>query len=808
MSKKGKNMLIKNPDVKIIRLSGLSDKELLTLSKAMTLSLNMEEMTAVQAHFKKLKREPTDIELETIAQTWSEHCKHKVFTSSVEMTIQGEKRIYKNLFKDTIRKATETVRKKMGKKDICLSVFVDNAGIIKFDKTHSVAFKVETHNHPSALDPYGGANTGIGGVIRDILGCGLGAKPLFNTDIFCFAYPDLPHSEVPQGILHPKRILKGVVAGVRDYGNRMGIPTVNGSVNFHENYLGNPLVYCGTAGMIPNNKIDKITKGGYDIISVGGRTGRDGIHGATFSSAELTTESETVSSQAVQIGNPIEEKRTLDIMLKARDKDLYINVTDCGAGGFSSAAGEIAKATGADIFLDKAPLKYAGLKPWEIFLSESQERMVFIVSPKKTAKFLKLCASEDVEATVIGKTTKLKRLRLYYKKELIGDMDMKFLHEGVPKRHAKVDYRPEIEKESPLTKSVDYGIVLKELLSEPNSASKESIIRQYDHEVGGGTFLKPLQGVKNDGPGDAAAVTPFLDKPEKTVLVSNGINVYYGLKNPYKMALSVIDEAFRQIVVSGGNPKHTAILDNFCWGNPTRDEQLASLVMAAQGCYDAAVAYSLPFISGKDSFYNEFAIGNKVISIPPTLLISAISVTDSDCLTQAYFKGNGNLVYVVGLTKNELGGSAFYRNIKKDDGIVPSVEFEQALKSYESFYTAIKGNLVESAHDCSENGLAGTIAEMAFSGERGVKVNLRAVPTEKSIKQDWQILFSESNSRFVVEVKPVNRAAFENTMKGSPCAAIGSTDNSGKLVVEGLEGTIILNENISDLKKAWTKEII
>jgi phosphoribosylformylglycinamidine synthase len=799
-----------SPVVSVIPLSQASDNRLLEISRTMGLSLNLTEMKAIQAKFRSLRREPKDIELETLAQTWSEHCKHKVFSSSVELKLGGKTIRYDNFFKETIRRTTAEVRKSKGKKDFCVSVFTDNAGIIRFDETHSVAFKVETHNHPSALDPYGGANTGIGGVIRDILGCGLGAKPLFNTDIFCFGPPDFPDDQVPKGVMHPRRIMRGVVAGVRDYGNRMGIPTVNGAVWFHDRYLGNPLVYCGTAGIIPNNRIAKRTPPNCDIIAAGGRTGRDGIHGATFSSADLTTESETISSQAVQIGNPIEEKKLLDIMLKARDLGLYVNVTDCGAGGFASATGEICKETGADVWLDKAPLKYQGLKPWEIFLSESQERMVFIVRPEKTKELIRLFASEDVEAVVIGRTTGNGHLRLFYAKELIGDLDMEFLHEGTPPRTYKVAWKPSSSKDPVIKRSsIDCASLLKRMLSHPNSASKETIVRQYDHEVGGGTFLKPLQGSRSDGPGDASAVAPFLDKPEKCVFVANGMNPLYGLSDPYRMAVSAVDEALRQITAAGGPPEATAILDNCCWGNPDGEGQMASFVMAIRGASEAATAYGLPFISGKDSFYNEFLMKGKRISIPPSLLISSIAVGETRNITPSWFQGPDRIVFLVGITKNELGGSSFYNILKKSGGSVPGADLKNAPQTFRAVHAAISSGLIDSCHDLSENGLAGALAESAFSGEVGVSADLVKVVRTSDCKSDPTLLFSESNTRFLCGVKAADADRFSALMKkhGIRNSAIGRTDASAVVRIAGLDGSIVLEESCEALKRAWQTRI-
>jgi phosphoribosylformylglycinamidine synthase len=414
-------------------LRDLDDAALEKLSRDGQLSLSLAEMRTIQAHFRELRRDPTDAELETLAQTWSEHCSHKTLKGRIDFTdADGSVRRYDNLLKETIFAATQEIRRRLGDADWCVSVFADNAGVVRFSDDYHVCFKVETHNHPSAIEPYGGANTGLGGVIRDPLGTGLGAKPICNSDVFCFAPPDTPPESLPPGVLHPLKVMKGVVAGVRDYGNRMGIPTVNGAVCFDERYLGNPLVYCGTVGLIPVDRCQKQPRDGDWIVAVGGRTGRDGIHGATFSSVELTSESERVSGGAVQIGNAIAEKKLLDVLLQARDEGLYHAITDCGAGGFSSAVGEMAEGLGASVQLDKAPLKYAGLSYTEIWISEAQERMVLAVSEEQWPALRKLCASEDVEATILGRFEATGRLRLSYEGRQVADLDMHFLHNGRP----------------------------------------------------------------------------------------------------------------------------------------------------------------------------------------------------------------------------------------------------------------------------------------------------------------------------------------------------------------------------------------
>jgi len=608
----------------------LDDDALVALSKEKDLFLNLVEMQTIQKHYQQLDREPTDIELESIAQTWSEHCVHKTLKSSVELSIDGKQVHFDDLLKETVFKATKQLDKKW-----CISVFADNAGVVEFDEDSAVCFKVETHNHPSALDPYGGSATGIGGVIRDPMGTGLGARPIANTDIFCFGEPDKKLKDIPKGVLHPRRIMKGVVAGVRDYGNRMGIPTVNGAIYFDDRYMANPLVYCGNIGLMDKNKCFKNPQTGDLIIMVGGRIGRDGIHGATFSSGQMTHEHETVFSHAVQIGNPITEKKMLDVLVQANEAGLYEAITDCGAGGLSSAAGEMGEDLGAEIDLEKAPLKYAGLNYTEIWISEAQERMVIAVKPENLKAITKIFDDENVESTVIGKFTSDKKLKLRYNGKQVGELDMDFLHHGVPKYSRKAIWVAPKLTEPSVPEKDNYNDELLRILSSYNVASKEWVIRQYDHEVQGGSVVKPLTGVANDGPSDAAVIQPKLNS-NKGLAISCGMNPLYGDIDPYWMALAGIEEAIRNLVCVGGRADRIALLDNFCWGDCTRPETLGPLVRAAQACYNGAMAFEAPFISGKDSLNNEFACEDGTqISIPSTLLISAMSIVDdiNKCVT-------------------------------------------------------------------------------------------------------------------------------------------------------------------------------
>ena len=770
------------------------DEQLLEISEKGQMYLTVEEMKAVQKYFVTLGRKPTDVELETVAQTWSEHCMHKTFKGIIDYN--GEH--IDNLLAKTVMKATSDLNKSW-----CVSVFKDNAGIIEFDENFNICFKVETHNHPSAIEPYGGANTGIGGVIRDTLGTGLGAKPILNTDVFCFGPLDMPQEEIPESVLHPKRIFKGVVSGVRDYGNRMGIPTANGSIFFDERYIGNPLVYCGNVGLIAKDKCEKESYKGDLILLVGGRTGRDGIHGATFSSVELSHESEMVSSGAVQIGDPIMERKVTDALLIALDRGLYNNITDCGAGGLSSAVGEMGEKLGAVVDLEKVPLKYDGLSYSEIWISEAQERMVLSVPLENMEEIRSVFEGENVEATFIGEFTGDKRLHLRYKGETVADIEMSFLHDGVPRTTRKATWHLPSHKEPDIKEKNDYGEDLKKILSSWNVCSKEWVIRQYDHEVQGGSVLKPLVGVDNDGPGDACIVRPVLGS-DKGVIVSNGMNPKYGDIDPYHMASSAIDEALRQVVSVGGSLEEVALLDNFSWGNTSKPECLGGLVRASRGCYDIALYYGTPFISGKDSLNNEFKTEDKTIAIPPTLLISAICVMpDVSKAISMDVKSPGNLIYIIGMTKNELGGSHYYYTHGFVGNSVPKVDTETAKRTMDLLANATGKGLVRSCHDCSEGGIAVTAAEMSFAGGYGMELDLSQVPVEEGIVRDDVVLFAESNTRFVVEVEQQKQREFEATIEGTSYGRIGKVVENDMFTVLSMSGEKVISEKIADLKEAW-----
>lgn len=786
-----------------VPILGMTDAELIKTSKEGQLSLSIDEMRIIQAHFATVGRNPSDCELETIAQTWSEHCSHKTLKGGVEK--RG--RSYRNLLKETIFAATSKLNA-----DWVVSVFADNAGVVSFDDTHDVCFKVETHNHPSAIDPYGGANTGIGGVVRDPMGTGLGAKPIANTDVFCVAPPDFPVDCLPPGVLHPRRVLKGVVAGVRDYGNRMGIPTVNGAVAFHPDYLANPLVFCGTIGLIPRGMSEKSVVNGDLIVAMGGRTGRDGIHGATFSSIELTSESEVVSSGAVQIGNAITEKMVLDVLMQARDRGLFRAITDCGAGGFSSAVGEMGADLGAVVHLENAPLKYEGLSYTEIWISEAQERMVLAVPPEKWEALKALSESEGVESTVLGTFVNSGRLTLQYHGEVVGDLDMHFLHEGRPKVNRRAESVPIQTFEPTYTTTHDHEQELLELLSDENIASKEWIIRQYDHEVQAATVVKPLVGVGADAPSDAAVLWPS-QATNRGLVVSCGLQIHAGAVDSYRMAALAIDEAVRNCVATGADPARIALLDNFCWGNPERPENLDRLVEAAEACHDISLAWKTPFISGKDSLYNEFLHDGHSRSIPPTLLISAMGqMEDVHQAVTMDLKEAGNEIWILGFTQAAMGGSVWANHFLSAPAPIPKVECELALRIFNKLHEAIRKGWIRSCHDVSEGGLAVALAEMAMGGRLGIKCSLRDIPCEDSAAIDTVLLYSEAPTRFVVEVPGDVVHELGEFWADLPVGRLGEVVGAGqpghdRLQIKGLDQSILIDSSVADLQTAWKRPL-
>ncbi|MEC9047331.1 MAG: phosphoribosylformylglycinamidine synthase subunit PurL [Planctomycetota bacterium] len=786
------------PDLSVhdVPLRGLSEAALVDISKDGGLALDGHEMKAIQAHFDGLGRAPTRLELETLAQTWSEHCKHKTLTG----TVRFEGRTIDNLLKSTIANVTTTLDR-----DFCVSVFVDNAGIIKFDEEDSVCIKVETHNRPSAIEPFGGAGTGVGGVIRDVLGTGLAARPIANTDVFCFAPPDLAAADLPQGCLHPMTVMQGVVSGVRDYGNPMGIPTVNGSVHFDENFVGNPLVYVGNVGILPTARAHKKPNPGDKIVALGGRTGRDGIHGATFSSLELHTESESLSGGAVQIGDPITERKAMDAVMACADEDLFSAITDCGAGGFSSAVGEMAEGTGAVVQLENAPLKYQGLAPWEIWISEAQERMVLAVPPAKLERLLQVCEDECCEAVVLGTFSDDNRLVVKHHDAVHCDMDLTFLHDGLPPRVLEASYEAPQLDEPALPPEADHAQALRDVLADFGVCSKEWIIRQYDHEVQAASAGKPLCGVAEDGPADAAVLAPKLGS-SRGVVLSNGLNPRYSKIDPAAMAECALDEAMRNSVAAGGDPDYTVVLDNYCWGN-TRDPQcLGELVRATEALCDLATHYRTPFVSGKDSLHNEFNTGERTIRIPGCILVTAMSVIDDVKKTMTSdLKRAGSKLVLVGVTKDELGGSVYYKTKGVLGKNAPRVQKAAARDVLRGVHRAIGAGCALAAHDLSEGGLMAAAAEMAIGGKLGVDLDVDAMHVEGNLDAT-QRLFSESQSRLLLEIPPDRLADLDDALAGVPFAIVGEVSGDATLRYRAGDA-LIAQLSIAEAEAAWKRPL-
>ena len=781
-----------------IPITDLSGDDLLALSKRMKLSLSREDMLAVQAIFKEENREPTDVELEVIAQTWSEHCKHRIFGARIEHTVEGQTEVVDSLYKTYVKAVTARIMAK--KPDFVLSAFTDNAGFVKLDDELAVCLKVETHNHPSAIEPYAGANTGLGGVIRDILGAGKGAKPIASLDVFCFGPPDTKQEDIKaKDVIHPLGIMRGVVRGVRDYGNRMGIPTTSGGIAFDKSYIYNPLVFCGTMGVIPIKDIDKEVKAGHVLIAAGGRTGRDGLKGATFSSVSLTTASHEEDQTAVQIGNPIEEKKVADFILAARAKGLIQFVTDCGAGGFSSAAGEMLSECGGEVWLENAPLKVEAMESWQVFISESQERMVIAIEEKDLPEMQKLADIYETEICVLAKADGTGILKVNHFGEEVCRLDCRKLHEA-PRRHMKGEWTAPKAKSADLFtgKTVDWNAELKKVMADFAIVSREPIIREYDHEVQGNTVLKPLAGASGDAPQDGSVVR--VDGSAQLVALSLAMLPEWGKTDPHLTGRATVDECVRQLVAVGANPQRIAILDNFCMGNPDEVSELGALVETCKGMAKTAEAYATPFVSGKDSFYNYFKTDEGPISIPVTLLVSGFGAVEKpEHVVGSSLRKAGSKLHMVGYGSAGLRGSVFARtaNLPVGDVISPFFDEATAWKDYERYYELVCKGLVLSAHDVSEGGLAGALAEMAFSGKGGISVDARRVRLMDS-EDAADILFSETPGRIIFEVAAEHSAEVEAA--GFP--AIGESTSDLNLVISDASAPLV-NVPVAELKALW-----
>jgi len=767
-----------------VDLRGAGDDELREIAAALSLGLSLEEMRAIRDHYAVVGRDASDVELQTYDQTWSEHCFHKTFKGVIE-TPEG---VVDGLLRTYIRRVVDDL-----KPDWCFSVFEDNAGIVDFDGDHAVAIKVETHNHPSAIEPFGGAATGLGGVIRDILG--VWADPIACTDVLCFGPLDLHYDALPEGVKHPSYLFRGVVSGIGSYGNSIGIPTVNGAVHFDEDYTGNVVVYAGCVGLLRKTQYARNVRAGDWIVLAGGRTGLDGIHGVTFASAELTEESEEVSRPAVQIANPIEEEKIKRAIKQIAEEGLGSGITDLGGGGLSCGVCETADryGLGAEVWLERVPLRYPEMAPWEIWVSESQERMCMAVPPRNLDRVLQIFGDEQVEANPVGRYVEGRVAKVYYDGALVARLELDALF-NPPRIRRSTSWKPPRTVDPEFPRPADLGETLKRLLASPNIASKEEVIRSYDHEVKGCTVVKPLQGW-NAGPNDAAVLKP-LEGSWRGVSISCGMNPRYGKIDPYWMAASAVDEAVRNNVAVGG--RRIALLDNFTWGNPEREDRLGGLIHACRACYHVARAYGTPFISGKDSLYNESPLG----PVAPTLLVTALGIVpDIRKAITMDLKREGDAVYLIGATRPELGGSEYHRLMGFLGASVPRVDVSEAAEAYRRLTSAIDAGLVRACHDLSEGGLGVAAAEMAFTGGLGLELNLNSVPVEGEMRDDV-VLFSESNSRLLVEVPPGHQPSFEELMDGSVFARVGTVTGRGRLTVSGRGGDVV-DLSLDELMAVW-----
>lgn len=763
------------------------DEAMAAIGKARGLALDLAELQVIRAHFAEVGRPPTDAELETLAQTWSEHCAHKSFRAEVIATgVDGTPLTIEPLLAQLRRSTTEIDA------PFVVSAFDGNAGIVQFSPDRTYALKCETHNHPSAIEPFGGANTGVGGVIRDIIGAH--HRAIACTNILCFGPPDTPDDQLPGGVLHPTRVIDGVVAGVADYGNKIGLPTVAGSVLYDPAYVSNPLVFAGCIGVAPADR-PPLTgpHPGDRVVVFGGRTGRDGIRGATFSSMEMDATTGDVAGASVQIGDPIIEKLVSDLLVDGWN--LYTAITDCGAGGLSSAIGELADGIGADVEMSKVPLKYAGLAPWEIWLSEAQERMVVAVAPDQLEALAELAATHGVELSDLGSFTGDRQLIVRYEGRPIIELDTAFLHDGRPRRRLEATMPQPFRTRVALT-CADPSTALLGLLAHPNIASKADVIHRYDHEILGSTVIRPLTGVHHDGPADGVV----LAEPSDThgISIGIGVNPWYGLLDPERMAWAVVDEAIRNVVVAGGRPTAVALMDNFSWGNPTRATTFGELVAAVQGCCDAAHYYKAPFVSGKDSLNNEYLTTDGTRhAIPPTLVITAVApVDDVANVVTPDLKQVGNVIVVLGRTVAEFGGSHLAKVL--DDhtpSAVPSPD-AGATGRYWAVHEAIQHGLIAAAHDCSEGGLAVALAEMAIGGRLGLEVDIAAVDSDATTA-----LFSESVGRIVCEVHPDQLAEFKQLFAADG-VIIGHVTNGSQVTIAN-GSTIVIDLGIDQLVSAF-----
>jgi phosphoribosylformylglycinamidine synthase len=816
------------PEVRALSIG--SDDELLQISKSRSLALQKSDIPVIREYFlrKDVLAErktvhldlPTDVELEYISQARSDHCNHNTFRGLFKYhdLATGRKVTADNLFKTCIEEPTLKIKEQ---KDWVVSVLWDNAGVARFNENNNYTITGETHNSPSNMEAYGGAITGIVGIYRDPMGTGKGSRLILGMYGYCTGRRDYAGELKPH--LHPRRLLDGVIEGVRDGGNKSGVPTPFGQVVFDDGYMGKCLVFVTALGIMPA-LIDgepshlKKTSPGDLIIMCGGRVGKDGIHGVTASSQTFTEET---PAGHVQIGDPYTQKKMHDFLIEARDEGLIAFITDNGGGGLSSSVGESARSSnGCRVDLDRVPLKYEGLDQWEIWVSESQERMTVAVGPQNLDRFMALSAKHAVESTVVGEYNDSGFLRLDYKGKTCALIRMDFLEADFPQWHFQAEWiPPQLRglKEPVLGEPARQGELLKVLLARPNICSKNWIARQYDHEVQGGSVVKPLVGVKRDVVSDAAVVRPVLDS-KRGIAVSQALNPFYSEIDTYHMVAVTMDEAVRRVLAVGGDPDQMGGVDNFCWPtiqydareNPDGKYKAAQLVRANWALRDYCLALGIPLLSGKDSMYIDgdlegpFGERRKVSGLPTLLFtISSVVKDVAKCVTMEV-KFPGDLVYVLGETKNELGGSEYYQMMGAVGLHVPKVDVEELLPLYHCLYKAIQAEAISSAHAITRGGLAIHLALTAMGGERGLDVDLGKIPAETGLS-DTQILCSESAGRFLVTVNSRHRSAFEAIFTGQKIGHIGCVTESTALRLKGQAGTPILDEDVLVLKEVWKK---
>lgn len=752
-------------------IGSMDDNALAGLNAERSLYLDPEELRVLRDEYERLGRAITDVEIEVFAQTWSEHCAHKTFRAIIDTTGGQDGPTTITPLLAQLRECTEYIDAPFVR-----SAFVGNAGVVEFAEGTTIALKAETHNHPSAIEPFGGANTGVGGVIRDVLG--IAHRPIAITDVLCFGPADLPLHKLPAGALHPRRIASGVIDGVADYGNKIGLPTVAGAILYDPAFTTNPLVFAGCVGSAPSRPLHDGPFPGDRVVVLGGATGRDGIRGATFSSATMDATTGAVAGASVQIGDPIVEKLLIDALIGA--EALYSAITDCGAGGLSSAVGEMAEGVGADVELDLVPRKYPGLAPWEVWLSEAQERMVVAVPPDLLDELRARCERVGVVVADLGTFTGDGRLVVRDRGEIVADIDTSFLHDGRPQRRMPAEL-PEPNRTGRVGRSVaDPVATLLELLAHPNIASKAATIHRYDHEILGSTVVRPLIGAAADGPADGVVLAdPAADHG---IAIGIGVNPWYGLHDPEAMAYAVVDEAIRNVVAVGADPDRIALLDNFSWGDPRRPSTLGELVAAVDGCCGAARMYGAPFVSGKDSLNNEYVgTDGQRHAVPPTLVITAVAhVPDPDHCVTPDLSEPGNVLLLLGETEPEFAGSHLdmVAGSPKIAGAAPS-PVPEAPDRYRHLHAAMRAELVESCHDLSEGGLAVAIAEMCLAGRLGATID--TLPHHDLTTA----LFSESAGRLLVEVRPRSVTAFMRVMDDH-ALRIGTVTDDGLLSIAGL----------------------